>query len=154
MRIERIVYQCRSGAHAAPVAAAIHLGLLPAGRRPTRREIAAVPGFDRLGPHDLGFLHACGRGPDGCEVFVMGVGRHADLARRAAGAAGNLAGLDPLSFAFVDCSRVPGPLWQAAGRLVQLILGRGARRAFLAAALARSYPVLARIAGDGGRISP
>jgi len=141
----KIVYHCRTGSQSAPVAAAIHLGSLPAAGRPTALEIAAVPFFGGLGLDDRGFLHRCGRDQSGREVYVAGRGGAAVLVERAARAAASLAGQDAEDIVFVDCSHVSGLWGTCAGCIWQHLYGPGRGRLFLARSIVRCYPGLAAL---------
>lgn len=69
-----IVYCCFGGTHSSPVAAAIHLGLLPRDRVPTWTELMAVPFFDRMTKEERGRLLPFGTDGRGRHVFVLGRG--------------------------------------------------------------------------------
>lgn len=68
-----VVYHCFGGAHTSVVAGAIHLGLLPA--RPSWRQIATFPLFDRTPTRDRGLPLYLGTDDRGQRVYAMGRGR-------------------------------------------------------------------------------
>lgn len=69
-----VIYYCYGSSHTSVVAAAIHTGLLDPGRLPSNAELAALPHFDRVPNAELGTVFPFGRGPEGEEVFVVGLG--------------------------------------------------------------------------------
>ena len=79
----RIIYYCYGSSHSSVVAAGVHLGLLPADRRPTPREILALPYYDRTPPEDIGKCLFMGKDELGHEVYVMGMGHAKKIVRRA-----------------------------------------------------------------------
>lgn len=70
-----IIYTCYGGTHSSPVAAAIHLGMLPRQTLPTREQLLALPLFDKALPADRGRLVAVGTDKLGNSVYVLGRGR-------------------------------------------------------------------------------
>ena len=66
----KIIYHCYGGAHSSVIAAAIHLGLLPENRVPTRAEICAVPLYDRQGADEHGHFFFMGKDQAGHEVYL------------------------------------------------------------------------------------
>ncbi|MGQ9779473.1 MAG: DUF3189 family protein [Bacillota bacterium] len=70
-----VFYQCFGRAHTSVVAAAIHLGLLPAeGGVPSTAQIMALPYFDRAEKKDFGRPLFLGRDEEGHEIFILGLG--------------------------------------------------------------------------------
>jgi len=68
----RIFYSCYGSAHSSILASAIHLGKLPAERRPSCREILDLPGFDRMESRNIGTPIFIGRDDRGVEVYAIG----------------------------------------------------------------------------------
>jgi len=68
-----VLYHCFGGAHTSVVAGAIHLGLLP--ERPSWRQVAAFPLFDRTATRDRGWPLYLGTDDRGRRVYAMGRGR-------------------------------------------------------------------------------
>ncbi|MDI9448851.1 MAG: DUF3189 family protein [Pelotomaculaceae bacterium] len=66
----KIIYHCYGGAHSSVTAAAIHLGLLPENRVPTRAEFCAVPLYDRQEADEHGHFFFMGKDQAGHEVFL------------------------------------------------------------------------------------
>lgn len=136
-----VVYTCYGGAHSSPVAAALHLGLLPRDRPPSAAQLLAVPLFDRTERQDFGKLQHVGVDGAGNRVYVLGRGTRGRSVLRALACGAYLAGLDPLDLVFVD-TLVTVNLWMRIGgflsrRLGWVPLGRplvifGTRRAFRA----------------------
>ncbi|MGE5552620.1 MAG: DUF3189 family protein [Betaproteobacteria bacterium] len=75
----KVVYHCYGSAHSSVTAAAIHLGLLPRDRYPTRAELLAVPRFDRTLTRELGTPFFLGRDGAGRDVYALGRGPAARL---------------------------------------------------------------------------
>ncbi|HEY8426350.1 MAG TPA: DUF3189 family protein [Limnochordales bacterium] len=134
-----IVYHCFGGAHSSPVAAAIHLGMLPLDGTPPPEAIRAVPHFDTTPTDHWGRLLPMGQDAHGHAVFVMGHGPHAKLALQALLDGYRLAGGDPDQLVVVDTLRCVN-VWMRVGgylsrRLGLVRLGRplviwGTRRAY------------------------
>lgn len=68
----RIFYSCYGSAHSSIMASAVHLGMLPADRRPTCREIIGLPWFDRMENRQIGTPLFIGRDERGIEVYAIG----------------------------------------------------------------------------------
>ena len=82
---QRAVFYVSGGsAHRALLAAYLHLGRLSPARPPGPREVAALPGFDRLSPLDEGRIFRVGTDPSGQVVLAAGAGGPDVLALRAA----------------------------------------------------------------------
>ena len=71
-----VFYQCFGRAHTSVVAAAIHLGLLPAEETalPTTTRLMDLPYFDRSEKEDFGRPLFLGRDEEGHEIFILGLG--------------------------------------------------------------------------------
>lgn len=135
-----VIYHCRTGAFLSPVAAAVHLGALPAaGAIPDPGKIAQVAYFAQLGRADRGFLHYCGLDGHDREVFIMGDGGRAAILKRAILSAAELAGLDPGRYNFVDCSQASDLVSEAGEWIWQRFAGAGRGKAFLSRQAARVY---------------
>ncbi|MGE5509508.1 MAG: DUF3189 family protein [Chitinophagales bacterium] len=70
----KVVYHCYGSAHSSVTAAALHLGLLPRDRQPTRAELLAAPRFDRTLTRELGTLFFIGRDRGNHDVYALGRG--------------------------------------------------------------------------------
>ncbi|MGB9661083.1 MAG: DUF3189 family protein [Moorellaceae bacterium] len=68
----KIIYHCFGGTHSSIVAAAIHLGWLPADRLPAVTEILAVPHFDRRPLGEEGKILFLGEDVWGNKVYAAG----------------------------------------------------------------------------------
>lgn len=66
----KIIYHCYGGAHSSVTAAAIHLGIFPENRVPSREEFTSVPLFDRQGSDEHGHFFFMGQDEAGHEVFL------------------------------------------------------------------------------------
>lgn len=148
----KVVFLCRTGCHAAPVAASVYLGLLPAAEHPaSAAEIERVPYFGRLAGADRGFLLPCGRTAGGDEVFVAGRGRHGCLVGKVMAAT---AALCREEYRVIPCEHAVGEWRQLAMRLVQIIFPPRLGQAMAARLLRPCYHTLAGLAAevrDGGR---
>ena len=49
-----IIYHCYGGTHSSVMAASLHLGLLPQDKKPTGKELLALPYFDQQSGADFG----------------------------------------------------------------------------------------------------
>lgn len=70
----RVIYTCYGGTHSSPVAAAIHLGLLPRDRVPSAGQLETLPLFDRVDGTSRGRLTLVGVDGRGNPVYVVGRG--------------------------------------------------------------------------------
>lgn len=152
-----IVYCCFGGTHSSPVAAAIHLGLLPRDRVPTWTELMAVPFFDRMSKEERGRLMPFGTDGRGRRIFVLGRGPDPRSVESAVQSGWIVAGGSRDGLRFIDTlacvngwMRVGGFLSRAAGLVA---LGRplvlyGTQRAYRA--LCRLVEETERSDGDGG----
>lgn len=66
-----IIYHCVGGAHSSVLAASIHLGLLPADRKPTKEDILSIPFFDTLSKQEQGKILLRGIDESGNKVFTL-----------------------------------------------------------------------------------
>lgn len=135
----KVIYSCYGGAHSSPVAAAIHLGLLPEDRVPEPGALMRIPRFDRVGSEAHGRAELMGKDASGREVYVLARGPAGKAVERAFFSGAALAGADPAEFFLVDTlacvnlsMRVGGFLsrrlgWTALGRPIVLW---GTRRAY------------------------
>jgi hypothetical protein len=78
----KIVYHCYGSAHSSIVAAAIHLGHLPADRIPEENEIIALQDFDVSRNDSLGHLYFKGKDDQGNEIYTIGMGSEPALVKR------------------------------------------------------------------------
>lgn len=67
----KIIYHCYGGAHSSVTAAAIHLGVFPENRVPTREEFLAVPFYDCQEADEHGHFFFMGQDEAGHEVFLI-----------------------------------------------------------------------------------
>ncbi|MBO8126689.1 MAG: DUF3189 family protein [Firmicutes bacterium] len=75
----KVVYLGYGGSHASPVAAAIHLGTLPADVIPDNKTLYSLPLFDSVPPSFHGSLIQVGTDATGNDVFVLGTRGHSDI---------------------------------------------------------------------------
>lgn len=144
--VRRIVYTCYGGAHSSPVAAAIHLGLLPRNTTPTVKQLLSIPLFDQVTSSGRGRMMFVGTDARGNEIFVLGRGKEsADMVRNLIVSAWTVAGgaTTPLEVCdTLPCvngwMRMGGWLSRAAG-----LVGLGRPIAAFGARLA--YPRLVRL---------
>lgn len=66
-----IIYHCVGGAHSSVFAAAVHLGLLPKDRKPTKEDILNIPFFDTLSKQEQGKILLRGIDEKGNRVFTL-----------------------------------------------------------------------------------
>jgi len=72
MAHRKIIYHCYGGAHSSVVAAAIHLGQLPADTLPTDADLMHLTLFDRQSKDGHGLLHFFGFDEQGRQVYCLG----------------------------------------------------------------------------------
>ena len=137
----KVVYTCYGGTHSSPVAAAIHLGWLPADREPVPEELLRVPRFDRAKSGDFGRIERMGRDEAGHDVYVLGRGPRPEPVERAFMSGYMAAGGDPRDvFLVCTLSCVNGAMrlggfmsrrvgWVTLGRPIAVW---GTRRAYMA----------------------
>lgn len=137
----RIFYYCYGSAHSSVIAAAIHLGKLPANRLPTISEICGLPDFDRSSEHQLGMIHYKGKDEWGNRVYTVGLGSNPPMACRTLQSMVHLLG-DPKEFRFynaLQCLKLTGKIGGALSRRYGL---RCIGRPLAAWGVRRSYPLL------------
>ncbi|WIV10730.1 DUF3189 family protein [Proteiniborus sp. MB09-C3] len=66
-----IIYHCVGGSHSSVLAAAIHLGLLPDDRKPTKEDILGISFFDTLSKQEQGKILLRGLDENGNKVFTL-----------------------------------------------------------------------------------
>ncbi|MGI6038556.1 MAG: DUF3189 family protein, partial [Limnochordia bacterium] len=99
----KIVYSCYGGAHSSPVAAAIHLGLLPPGEVPTATQLMKIPYYERVTAQLRGQLLFCGEDNFGHQVYVLGRGSASlEMMEKAILAGYRLGGGRKEDFIFID----------------------------------------------------
>lgn len=154
---EAIVYTCYGGAHSSPVAAAIHLGLLPRTDTPTPAQIASIPLFDASSSADRGRLVLAGSDRDGVPVYVLGRGKEGPevmqqavrsgllLAgtERIAGSAGG--GLGNERILFVDTMPCVNPTMRLGGYTSRRLGFIKSGRPIVAFGTTRAYPRLVQL---------
>lgn len=112
-----MIYSCFGGTHTSPVAAALHLGLLPRGRPFTLEALEALPPFDRLTLRDLGRLLVWGRDAHGLQVATIGHGGWLNPIRTAVSATLAATGTPPGQVHWVDCYDLLTPSLRLGGFL-------------------------------------
>lgn len=78
-----IVYYCYGSAHSSVLAAGIHLGQLPTDRVPKAEEIEKLPRYDEATPSQIGTVFYMGRDEFGSHIYIIGMGSHRVLVKRA-----------------------------------------------------------------------
>ena len=117
MRTKKIIYHWSGRGAVAPLAAALHLGLVappPAGtaaRKITRKLMAGIP-FGRGAGKERGTLIFLGTGGNGEEVYLLPRGKAGKLLLTLIRETARLLGEDPETYSFIDCElrtrRPPG----------------------------------------------
>lgn len=69
-----IVYNCYGGTHSSILTSAVHLGMLPSDRVPSKEEILNLQYFNKLHYKDMGRLIFHGADGDGNKVYTIGRG--------------------------------------------------------------------------------
>lgn len=75
----KVIYVCYGSAHSSIVAANLHLGRLPEGRRASAVEVLAAPRFDELPHSQVGSLLEMGQDADGHRIYALGLGPSRDI---------------------------------------------------------------------------
>jgi hypothetical protein len=68
-----IIYHCYGSAHSSIVASAIHVGLLPLNKTPTRKELISLKYFDKTESKDIGTPLYIGQDTWGNQVYAVGM---------------------------------------------------------------------------------
>ena len=122
------------------VAAAIHLGNLPAHTVPYSRDIIDLPYYDKATTDELGACIYMGTDDAGCDVYILGMGPARKIIRRAVESIFELCGVSRDSYMLVDTLTSIGVITKIGGFLSRRIgltrIGRpmtvwGIRRAYL-----------------------
>ncbi|MFZ5352961.1 MAG: DUF3189 family protein [Bacillota bacterium] len=69
-----IIYNCYGGTHSSILASAIHLGILPNDRIPSKKEILDLKFFNKLNYSDMGKLFFHGIDEAGNRIYTIGRG--------------------------------------------------------------------------------
>lgn len=140
----KVVYDDYGGAHSTPVAAAIHLGILPADRVPPTQDILKLPMFDRAGPTNHGCLVFMGRDSEGNDVYILGRGPSGITVERAVASGVALTGGDIGALHFFDTLPCVN-LWMRIGGFLSRALGwTGLGRPIVLYGTRKAYPQLVR----------
>ncbi len=151
--VVKIVYDDFGGAHSTQVAAAIHLGRLPAERVATPAELLALPLFDRPTRRHHGCLILMGRDAQGHDVYVLGRGTGAEIVERAVASGLALAGGDAVILRFFNTLPHVN-LWMRVGGFLSRSLGWiGLGRPLVVYGTRRAYPALAKVVAEAQRWS-
>ncbi|NLY11892.1 MAG: DUF3189 family protein [Firmicutes bacterium] len=134
-----IIYWCYGGAHSSPIAAAIHVGKLPADRTPTVEQIESTLYYDQVDSQYRGRTLYVGEDEFNNKVYVCGRGSEKKGIEQAIRSGVTLAGGKVEDFLFVDTlpavnniMRLGGFLsrqlkWVSIGRPIVI---RGTQKAF------------------------
>ncbi len=69
-----IIYNCYGGTHSSILSSAVHLGMLPKDRIPTKKEILQLKYFNKLNYKDMGRLIFQGIDEEGNRIYTIGRG--------------------------------------------------------------------------------
>lgn len=98
----KVIYHCYGGSHSSVVAAAVHLGLLPVDRVPTRDELLKLDYFDRMEREEHGSFRFIGEDESGNQVYVLGIEGLGDVLMRAFEGFARLYEVEENQYLFVD----------------------------------------------------
>lgn len=138
-----VIYSCYGGNHTSPLAAGLHLGLIPRGQPLTLEALHRLPPFDRLTVRDLGRLYLWGDGPYRHRVATVGHGGRLELVRTAilsTLAEAGTGGAGPILW--VDVYDLLTPLLRAGGLLSRRLGLTGPGRSLLLRGLERIRPAV------------
>lgn len=141
----KIVYHCFGGAHASPTAAAIHLGILSADRRPSFAELLKVPRFDSVRSWEHGKLFRAGIDNEGNEVYTMGRRNSADLVIKLLKEFSRLNGVEPNEYYFVNCVQLLNPFMVTGGYSSRALNWVWIGRPLVTFGTILSFPILVKI---------
>jgi len=140
-----VIYSCYGGNHTSPLAAGLHLGLIPRGRPLTLAALRRLPPFDRQTNRDLGRLVPWGPGPFGHQVATVGHGGQPALVRTAIlSALGAGMPAPPGPVLWVDLYDLLTPLLRVGGLLSRRLGWVGPGQALIVRALEGIRPRLER----------
>lgn len=134
-----IIYHCYGGTHSSVMAASLHLGLLPQDKKPTGKELLALPYFDQQSGADFGKIFYMGKDERGHEIFIMGCKNAGYIVERALINFCRIKGINPNDILIVDTVPCLNILMRAGGfisrglhlvTLGRLFLIPGCRSAF------------------------
>lgn len=133
-----VFYHCYGSAHSSVVTAAIHLGLLPASRIPTVKEVCALPWFDRVRHNQIGAPYFVGEDSSGVGVFILGLGPSRSPARGFLRDFVDLCGLSS-RIIIVDCLPLAGAMVRVGGFMSRRIGAISVGRFIAATGIRRRY---------------
>ncbi|KXS42307.1 MULTISPECIES: DUF3189 family protein [unclassified Candidatus Frackibacter] len=79
----KVIYNCYGSAHSSVLAAAIHTGVLPHERIPTKEEILNVPHYDKTDTEEIGTIYYFGEDELGFKVYIVGMKGSRKIVKRA-----------------------------------------------------------------------
>ena len=141
----KIVYHCYGGAHASPVAAAIHLGILAKDRLPSFRDFKRVPYFDTQTKKDHGRLIKIAPDHWGNEIYILARRNATDTVINLIKEFFKLTEGNPEEYFFVDCVQLYN-LFMVAGGFSSRAMGWvGMGRPVVTFGTILSFPILVGI---------
>lgn len=147
----RIVYHCYGGTHSSVVAAALHLGRLPAERLPTPEELLALDLFDRTEREEHGRLFFMGKDAAGHEVYVVGLENSVEMVRRFLHSLARIHDLDEEEMYFVNALQKVN-FWMRVGGYLSRALGfTRVGRPLVIYGVRRAYPALVELVHETRR---
>ncbi len=112
-----IIYNCYGGTHSSILSSAIHLGLLPKDRIPSKKEILELKYFNKLTYKDMGRLIFHGIDEDGNKVYTIGRGTSKALIPAMRNLTSEFHNVYKINdtFAFINCSPTVPPTMTIGG---------------------------------------
>lgn len=144
----KVIYCCYGSSHSSVVAAAIHLGNLPAHTVPYSRDIIDLPYYDKATTDELGACIYMGTDDAGCDVYILGMGPARKIIRRAVESIFELCGVSRDSYMLVDTLTSIGVITKIGGFLSRRIGLTGIGRPMTVWGIRRAYLHLASIVED------
>lgn len=141
----KVFYHCYGGTHTSVVAACLHTGRLDGRAVPDLREVVDLPHFDRIASSDLGQPVSFGQGPDGEEVYAIGLGPAKEIVRRSVCSFLDLKGVPARDYHFADALRPAGWMVKAGGMLSRRVGLVAVGRPLAAAGIRRVFPRLVEL---------
>ncbi len=141
----KVIYCCYGSSHSSVVAAAIHLGALPAHTIPNHRDIMALPYYDRVTTDELGACVYMGTDDAGCHVYVLGTGPARRIVKRTVESIFQLSGIGRDSYILVDTLASIGIITKIGGYISRRLGLTRIGRPMTVWGIRRAYPRLVAI---------
>ena len=144
----KVIYYCYGSSHSSVVAAAIHLGNLPACTIPCFQDIMTLPYYDKATTDGLGTCTYMGTDDAGCDVYILGTGPARRIVRRAVESIFQICGVSRDSYMLVDTLTSIGAVTKIGGFLSRRMGLTRIGRPMTIWGIRKAYPQLASIVAE------